>query len=685
MEGTTDGVSGNAAAGSGNDCPNPNSNSSSTAEAETSSQSSPGTTPNAFALLMQNSSSEHQKKKRKRPESPDNRNSNNGLVSRFVSCPMGCGKHILRHSINAHLDVCLGRKKKSSSSPSLNMVASSQPNNYNHHPPKQSITTPSQPTKEQSDLEWKNLNIESSSMKGTSSGRSVSTAVDSSVKRNIYNVKGDYQAEDATAIAAGSSSSKTDNVFAHMMKKSAEVFSDRTTSPKRLQRMHLHENGTVSVTCYTNSTARDLLPQQQQPMDQPLLGTVAWSCTIQVRKTVDMDLPVELNVSTSILPLHSDHRRRFVQHHSRLSVPVLKSILQKSIRRRKPLPSVRVAMELSDKSLADLLRRLAIVVLEDSTLHPDLPLLVWLMMASSKDYGIPLSLMKRVFGIVYEMASCPWRDPLNNAVERKSAESPSTANHPPKLSFPSITCFRISEEEDNNSNTTSSVQLTAENTLIWAMLMRSNYGGMAGDIRMLKAYAALWQDRFQTSILPEATAKRLASRCPNATTIDSWKQVPAFIHQVAAKQSKIRIESIVTSSNNGFLPGLPRLSMTDVTMEGVDFHCSSVLKSAILDHSSVVQECLDCLKALDLPPTIAPLPNQRDEQLEWLEGILKSCMWNFIAGVNLRQSLVVPSPDKPLACENNDKEEPMKRFWTEHVLPRTKAFSERYVRERLAS
>ena len=63
---------------------------------------------------------------------------------------------------------------------------------------------------------------------------------------------------------------------------------------------------------------------------------------------------------------------------------MLKSILQKSVRRRRPLPAVRVAMELMDKAMGELLRRLPIIMLEDSTLHPELPLLVWVMVADSK-------------------------------------------------------------------------------------------------------------------------------------------------------------------------------------------------------------------------------------------------------------------------------------------------------------
>ena len=69
---------------------------------------------------------------------------------------------------------------------------------------------------------------------------------------------------------------------------------------------------------------------------------------------------------------------------------MLKSILQKSIRRRRPLPAVRVAIELVDKALGELLRRLPIIILEDSMLHPDLPLLVWLMVAESKVRAKPM-------------------------------------------------------------------------------------------------------------------------------------------------------------------------------------------------------------------------------------------------------------------------------------------------------
>jgi hypothetical protein len=73
-----------------------------------------------------------------------------------------------------------------------------------------------------------------------------------------------------------------------------------------------------------------------------------------------------------------------------LSASVLKSCLQKNIRRMHPAASVRTASELAShtdkQGFHELIRRLTIIVLEDACLHPALPLLVWLMMANSKGY-----------------------------------------------------------------------------------------------------------------------------------------------------------------------------------------------------------------------------------------------------------------------------------------------------------
>ena len=63
---------------------------------------------------------------------------------------------------------------------------------------------------------------------------------------------------------------------------------------------------------------------------------------------------------------------------------IFKPCLQKAVRRKRPLPAVRCSMELMDKAFVEFTRRLPIIILEDSFLHPDFPFLIWIMIAASK-------------------------------------------------------------------------------------------------------------------------------------------------------------------------------------------------------------------------------------------------------------------------------------------------------------
>ncbi|KAG7357530.1 hypothetical protein IV203_002218 [Nitzschia inconspicua] len=755
----------------------------------TSTTSSPNNKNNndAFSKLMQNSSSScrignisssTKKLKRKRPESNhnDSSNSNNhskmstktkkNLSSRFVPCPVGCGKHVLSHNINTHVDLCLlamqqqqlQQPNQDTTTTTTTNMESSSPSpdtqqNQNHSV--DTTTTSNNFSKNSMSNNNKNNNNHASSSNETT----ISTEQRNKPEKPLDNETNNdescpdsFIAETTTTTTTINSNLNTDNdtsnddngntnnIFLHMMKKSAQVFAQRPAEPppKLFQRMHLHDNGQVTVTCYHNKEndhVHDLFLPQEQPSS---LGRIAWSSTILVRKTTaDMQLPVELTVSTSIPP--AQDRIRLVRHHSRLSVPVLKSILQKSVRRRKPLPSVRVAMELWDKSQVELLRRLPIIVLEDTTLHPDMPLLVWLMMASSKGYIIPPLLTKRLFGIVYEIASCPWRDPLNSPKMSSTSTKTTTTVNEDDDSKPSqsqqqtlsITSFHSSSSSQEGKP---SVRLGDSDTLLWAILMRSNYGGMPGDMKMLRRYATLWNDRFfhhhQNSTIPETTQRRLcfpwncqetSQTTTTTTTMQSkklnstktsccWSQVPTLVHQAAANQSQNRIDSILPTlttreddkppNNNNKNTGLLRLSFSDITTEGVDFHCSSVLTTAVLDHPSRVQDCLDCLqklhhhRTLDMPHSSTTTITSVTDGLVWLEDILKSCMWKFSAGVNLRLPLVDvvveddhDTTDDPHLVDKEHDDHNMilkKQFWEEHVLPHTKAFSERYVQERLS-
>jgi hypothetical protein len=665
-------------------------------------------TSNAFSVLMSGGGSSSSIRKGSSLGKKRKNNSSSGIVSskkknlsptsiagsRFVQCPAGCGRHVLPHEVNAHLDKCIGSEHF-------------QDRNQQSQPSGQTVAT------------------------DHLSDNTIAVSDSEQIQKGTHRPnQGD---ENSTNDVQSRCQGKSD-IFSHMMKRASEIFteggsytsSSSAGTHKLVQRMHLHTDGSVSLTCYGRNVKDDVtLHGQSDP--------IMWSATVQVK--CGKEVPVELIVSSSI-PQAVDmttqeqmlpsSKRRLVRKHSRLSVPVLKSILQKSIRRRKPLPSVRVAMELADKSFGDLLRRLPIIVVEDSTLHPDVPLLVWLMIASSKDYNVPLTLMKRTLQIVCEVASCRWKD---DTAAKRTAATGATAASDSMIPVSSDTGEATTTHCNSPlppssisslhkiSTTGSDHSLSSVDVLLWSLLMRSHYGGMAGDVLMLRGYAETWHHRFHGEKgLPEDMVQRLAmvrdddSTNPNkGSRIVEWSQVPAYIHQVAAAQSPLKIDNILFSSHSQFPQqqqldssafGLPCLFATDLTSEGVDFHCSSVLETAVLSDIDFLYECYEYLERSTLPSSVTPFPTNEGTTTStnsmakdllvrrrcWLESLLKSLMWNHSAGVNLRLPLVPQNHDicnSPVRTDVLTKSV-LKVFWETKIRPRTKAYSERYVQERLA-
>lgn len=676
---------------------------------------------NAFDMIM--SGGIHSSKKRK----SSNIAGSPYQKSRFAPCPVGCGMHILPHEMNNHLDACLLRQATKQKHGHHNISSLELHHLHNN--------------------ETKNLNEnqEFPSFKASSptKGRhqeSVSTTTASSLanttKHTDRAIGNDQRDQDEFSENSSTEQSmnyvdneKQNNVFTHMMKRSVKVFSEQegcsASLPKLFQQVHLHENGTVSLTCYnTNGVS---LPKSE----------FAWSATVQVRGKKEGATPgINLLVSSSIpsspsalsSTANGPARTRLVRHHSRLSVPVLKSILQKGIRRRKPLPSVRVASELADKSLGDLLRRLPIIVLEDSTLHPNLPFLVWLMVAVSKDYQPSFSLLKRVLGIVFEIASCRWQDSMRLRMRQPTSNgnrpNNGTEDEQKSLSLASLHkengVGRINGETDQLKGIRTAVVLNDDELIVWSILMRGQYGGMACDVQMLQDYAELWHERFtMIENISDDVKKRLSPHnSPDCSTTNSsspfigataaqkasevdqylinWNQVPVFVHNSSIKQSASRIDRLIISKPimltspsprslqnknqniEGYsFVGLASLCKSDLTLEGVDFHCSSVLESAILSDAKLVRKCFDQLGGIDTNHTDRSSAAHNDGRC-WLEALLKSCMWKYSGGVNFRLPLVGSKTN-----EDHD-EKGLKVFYEKVIRPNVEEYSKRYIYDRLS-
>jgi hypothetical protein len=394
------------------------------------------------------------------------------------------------------------------------------------------------------------------------------------------------------------------NAFSHMMSQSKKVFSDAVGTQ---QCFHLHDDLSVTWTKLHEET--------------PPAGII-WTASIQLRREKS-----ELLLTTSVVP---EERPALVKKHSRLSVPVLKSILQKAVRRRRPLPATRAAMEIVDKDIGELLRRLPIIILEDSTLHPELPLLVWLMAAESKGYKLSRRLVTKVLQIVHETASCPWTDDVVA---------------PPK--------------EDIDGSTESTFSLPPEcETMLRAIHLRAQYGGMACDVSMLKLYKDIWNHRFQVERL---VPKEVLNQIGHAAILD-WKDLPLKIHQRAKQQSEAQVPNLVQL-------GVPRLELKDICIEGIDFHCSPILDQ-VISHPQSYQDCIEFLSkdGFHIPG------NQR----EWLMGILKQCMWQYSSGVNHRRSITGQTAKK-----DDDNGGKRKQFWKDLVDPKAQAYMKKYIEDRL--
>ena len=341
--------------------------------------------------------------------------------------------------------------------------------------------------------------------------------------------------------------------------------------------------------------------------DTPPSEPSAWTATVSS--------PQGPRILHSKVPSAPTPLPRAVQHHSRFSVGVLQSLLQKSVRRRKPLPSVHLAMELSDKSLGHLLRRLPIIALEDSTWHPQMDLVVWLLMAHSKDFGLSAELRRQVWQIVYQVASCARQDRL--------------------------------PEEVSDATTT----LETTHPWIWAMQMRVHYGGMEGDKRMLTDYARVWSRR-----LADTEPHTFAGWEQEPLT---WRELPERLHRKGLELSQAHVPNSIVA-----------LVRTDLTLEGIDYHCSSVLQE--LDrHAFAI--CHDLI----LEAKENEVPEDSKERRTYVYQVLQACMWNMASGVNMRLDL----DGSKLQLET----EPYRWMWNTYLVQHVRAYQERYILDRLAN
>jgi hypothetical protein len=145
---------------------------------------------------------------------------------------------------------------------------------------------------------------------------------------------------------------------------------------------------------------------------------------------------------------------------------LLKSAVQKSIRRGEVDKALACTKSLMDKDPVGCLRRLLVVILEDSMLHPDYAKLA-VLTDRVRQKGMTLTEQDKtlVLTIVADVTRCEWRD--------FEKDNPDYAEG-----------YKIAKMGDE------------ERMLINAISFRVRIGGWKDDMDMLRSYAKVWNKRF---------------------------------------------------------------------------------------------------------------------------------------------------------------------------------------------
>lgn len=265
-----------------------------------------------------------------------------------------------------------------------------------------------------------------------------------------------------------------------------------------------------------------------------------------------------------------------------------------------------------------------------------------------------MQLLKRVFQVVFEVASCAKQDHLSSDNE---SDEPEASKLPVSFSLKTPTSVLFPKKQTHNNSPCE--------VAIRAMLLRAQYGGMKCDVDMLHSYATVWVGRFQSESVPTSFANCLASETTTSQSI-YWSNVPNILHAKAREKSEVLVSSEFVSAGV-----LQKLSPTDVCSAGIDFHCSSVVEHLLSQRELYIS----------LSERLTQLKNGDKTMVdrEWMSGQLASMIWNYSSGINHRRSLLMGESESK-KMDSSD----MKNVWSSIIKVSFDCYTRKFVRDRLA-
>lgn len=163
----------------------------------------------------------------------------------------------------------------------------------------------------------------------------------------------------------------------------------------------------------------------------------------------------EMSFNNTIRLAEIDKPERTVRNTS-----LLKSLLQKAIRRKNTRSALLSAYELMNRDIVQFLRRMPIIMLEDAFIHPSINNVIWFM-AASPHIILDSNHKSYILGIIHDMSVLGYRHPII-----KKEESTSITEY--------ISASTLTSDYFRN--------------IVLSLYLRKSFGGMKGDMKMINGF-----------------------------------------------------------------------------------------------------------------------------------------------------------------------------------------------------
>ncbi|KAJ6254457.1 hypothetical protein M0813_12417 [Anaeramoeba flamelloides] len=300
--------------------------------------------------------------------------------------------------------------------------------------------------------------------------------------------------------------------------------------------------------------------------------------------------PVYLRISTTQKPIKEN---MFPTVSEFYNINILKSSIQKCVRRMRAESVVRLSLQMMIQDFDAYIRRLPVILVEDSVLdHCGYSFIIWMMVASCNGWKPTRAQIIRVLEIVYlatlsryhDHPAFNWNQKFINKLITKHLTKDEEVIEEEKDQEKEKQKQKQKETETETETETYKIiqECTRKPKLNWkqqallgTFLIRAAYGGREGDQYMFMGAVVTWHHRFQNS--PESWYRFLGSQY----SIDCYEKimsiVPLFSEQITPKSSSNTNSSTISKTNLLPCKGKTHLKRIlkpcDKFKEAIDYMC----------------------------------------------------------------------------------------------------------------